>query len=133
VFRDATVPHVAHRAADTLRVRVGGRTRGVTAHQGMGGRPHVVDRRASFGGKMRRAVRRALPPSFEADERVSFAVVLRKGSQLVGDVLLKLDPRHDNGKLAYYVGEFPSGAWVRHRGRKGDRALRLRGARTALR
>jgi RimJ/RimL family protein N-acetyltransferase len=42
--------------------------------------------------------------AFEAGERVSFAMVLREGSQLVGDVLLKLNPRDDNAELAYFVG-----------------------------
>ena len=42
--------------------------------------------------------------AFEAGERVSLAVVLREGGQLVGDVLLKLNPRDDNGELAYFVG-----------------------------
>jgi len=42
--------------------------------------------------------------AFEAGESVSFAMALREGSQLVGSVLLKLNPRDDNGELAYFVG-----------------------------
>ncbi len=41
--------------------------------------------------------------AFEAGERVSLAVVVREGGQLVGDVLLKLNLRDDNGELAYFL------------------------------
>jgi RimJ/RimL family protein N-acetyltransferase len=40
----------------------------------------------------------------ESGERASFAVALREGSQLVGDVLLKPNPRDNNAELAYFVG-----------------------------
>lgn len=40
----------------------------------------------------------------ESGERISFAVALREGGRLVGDVLLKPNPRDDNAELAYFVG-----------------------------
>jgi hypothetical protein len=102
--------YATHRASDPSGVHAGGRT---DVEQLTGAwevaRTLLVVAHPSEEGWAERFIddsRRAI----EAGESVSFAVVLREVSQLVGDVLLKLNPRDDNGETwptswAYLTGD----------------------------
>jgi ribosomal-protein-alanine N-acetyltransferase len=46
----------------------------------------------------------SLRPSYEAGEQVTFAVVLREGSELVGSIGMNLNARDNNGELGYWIG-----------------------------
>ena len=44
-------------------------------------------------------------PAYEAGERVTWAVTLRKEGSLVGSITLNLHPHHDNAELGYWIGK----------------------------
>ena len=46
----------------------------------------------------------SLRPSYEAGDHVTFAVVLREGSELVGSIGMNLNARDNNGELGYWIG-----------------------------
>jgi ribosomal-protein-alanine N-acetyltransferase len=43
-------------------------------------------------------------PAYEAGERITWAVVLRRGETLVGSITLQLHPMHNNAELGYWIG-----------------------------
>jgi RimJ/RimL family protein N-acetyltransferase len=44
-------------------------------------------------------------PAYEAGERVTWAVTLRKEGALLGSITLHLQPLHDNAELGYWIGK----------------------------
>ena len=101
---DETLPNATHRATGPSGVHAGdasevGQLFGALAVvRTLLDVPHPLE--TGWAERFIHDYRRA----FEAGESIAFAVVLRAGGHLVGGILLKLNPRDDNGELAYLVG-----------------------------